>query len=145
VHRLLPDGRWRLAPEPLVRQLAALTEAEPTPREQLQLIAHRQLGTMNSQLRELTDTAVMVAPSRAAELGGDGTEVEVRVAGRVVTGVVRADDRIPAGVVAIPHGWSAPNVSHLTSAEADIDPLTGMVRQSALPAEIRASFRQVHE
>jgi hypothetical protein len=40
-------------------------------------------------------------------------------------------------VVAIPHGWSAPNVSELTSAETDIDPLTGMVRQSAMPAEIR--------
>ena len=92
---------------------------------------------MNSQLRELTDTAVMVSPSQAVELGGDGTEVEVRVAGRIVSGTVRGDARLPLGVVAIPHGWSAPNVSELTSADADIDPLTGMVRQSAIPAEIR--------
>jgi anaerobic selenocysteine-containing dehydrogenase len=134
VHRLLPDGGWRLAPEPLLTQLA---EAEPIPPAQLQLIAHRQLRTMNSQLRHLTETAVMVDPTRAAELGGDGTEVEVRVAGRVVSGTVRGDERLPPGIVTIPHGWSAPNVSELTSAENDIDPLTGMVRQSAIPAEIR--------
>jgi anaerobic selenocysteine-containing dehydrogenase len=145
VHRLLPGGKWRLAPAPLLAQLA---EAVPDPPTGLQLIAHRQLETMNSQLRELTDTAVMVAPARAAELGGDGTDVEVRVAGRVVTGKVRADKRIPVDVVAIPHGWSTPNVSDLTSGDDDIDPLTGMVRQSAIAAEIRplhASLRQVGE
>jgi hypothetical protein len=134
VRRLLPDGRWRLAPEPLVAQLAET--ALPT-HEELQLIAHRQLGTMNSQLRNLADTAVMVDPALADELGGDGTEVEVRVAGRVVSGIVRGDARILPGVVTIPHGWAAPNVSELTSADDDIDALTGMVRQSALPAEIR--------
>jgi anaerobic selenocysteine-containing dehydrogenase len=139
VRGLLPDGRWRLAPQALVTQLAeAIPTAAPGPVEQLQLIAHRQLRTMNSQLRNLTDTAVMVAPGQAAELGGDGTRVEVRVAGRVVSGVVRGDPRIPPGVMSIPHGWAAPNVSELTSAQADIDPLTGMVRQSAIPAEIRA-------
>jgi anaerobic selenocysteine-containing dehydrogenase len=139
VRGLLPDGRWRLAPQALVEQLAeAIPTAAPKPVQQLQLIAHRQLKTMNSQLRNLTDTAVMVAPSQAAELGGDGTRVEVRVADRVVFGVVRGDARIPPGVMSIPHGWAAPNVSELTSAETDIDPLTGMVRQSAIPAEIRA-------
>jgi anaerobic selenocysteine-containing dehydrogenase len=143
VRRLLPDGRWRLAPEALVAQLAeAVPTATHQQMEQLQLIAHRQLGTMNSQLRNLTDTAVMVAPARAAELGGDGTEVEVRVGDRIVSGTVRGDERIPPGVVSIPHGWSAPNVSELTSAENDIDPLTGMVRQSAIPAEIRPAKPQ---
>jgi anaerobic selenocysteine-containing dehydrogenase len=138
VRGLLPEGRWRLAPQVLVAQLAAAALAASTePAEQLQLIAHRQLRTMNSQLRNLTDTAVMVAPSRAAELGGDGTRVEVRAANRVVSGVVRGDPRIPPGVVSIPHGWVTPNVSGLTSVDSDIDPHTGMVRQSAIPVEIR--------
>lgn len=138
VRGLLPDGRWRLAPQALVAQLAEVVPtAAHRPSTQLQLIAHRQLRTMNSQLRNLTDTAVMVAPGRAAELGGDGTEVEVRVGDRVVSGIVRGDERIPDGVVSIPHGWAAPNVSELTSAENDIDPLTGMVRQSAIPADLR--------
>ena len=134
VRALLPEGRWRLAPDVLVAQLS---EAVPESFGQLQLIAHRQLQTMNSQLRNLTDTAVMVDPNRAAELGGDGTAVEVRVGDRVVAGTVRGDARLPPDVVAIPHGWSTPNVSELTSADSDVDPLTGMVRQSAIAAQIR--------
>ncbi len=138
VRRLLPAGGWRLAPTPMLAQLAETIMASvPSPPRQLQLIAHRQLGTMNSQLRELADTAVMVAPAQAVELGGDGVEVEVRVAGRVLSGTVRGDACIPPGVVTIPHGWSALNVSELTSADEDIDPLTGMVTQSAIPVEIR--------
>jgi len=39
--------------------------------------------------------------------------------------------------VAIAHGWGSPNVSALTSAEADVDPLTGMVRQGGVPVEVR--------
>jgi anaerobic selenocysteine-containing dehydrogenase len=131
---MLPGGRWQLAPAPLVAQLA---EAVPLPAGQLQLIAHRQLRTMNSQLRNLTSTAVLVDPATAARLGGDGTEVEVRTASGATRGAVRGDERMPAGAVAIPHGWAAPDVSALTSAAEDIDPLTGMVRQSAIPVDIR--------
>jgi anaerobic selenocysteine-containing dehydrogenase len=139
VRRILPDGRWRLAPAPLLAQLAAT--ALPSER-QLQLVAHRQLRTMNSQLRNLADVAVLVHPSAAADLGGDGTEVEVRAAARTVLGTVRGDERVPPGVVTIPHGWAAPNVSDLTSADDAIDPLTGMVTQSAIPVEIRPIARR---
>ena len=134
VRRILPGGRWQLAPKALVAQLA---EAMPTPTGQLHLIAHRQLRTMNSQLRNLANVAVLVHPATAVDLGGDGTAVEVRAAGGMVHGILGSDERLPLGVVTIPHGWSAPNVSGLTSAVDDIDPLTGMVRQSAIPVEIR--------
>ena len=93
---------------------------------------------MNSQLRNLAEVAVIVHPAKAAELGGDGTEVEVRAGERVVRGTVKGDASVPAGAVTIPHGWSTPNVSELTSAEHDVDPLTGMVWQSAIPVEIRS-------
>jgi anaerobic selenocysteine-containing dehydrogenase len=136
VRGLLPEGHWRLAPKPLLDQLdqLALTAA---PSDRLQLIAHRQLGTMNSQLRELAEGFVSVHPSRAVQLGGDGTEVEVHVAGGQARGILRADEHLSPDAVTIPHGWAVPNVSGLTSAEHDIDPLTGMVRQSAIPVEIR--------
>jgi anaerobic selenocysteine-containing dehydrogenase len=134
VRGLLPGGRWRLAPAPLVEQLAAAVAPVPG---QLQLIAHRQLGTMNSQLRELADGVISVHPARAAELGGDGTEVEVRAAAGSARGIVRGDEHLSPDTVTIPHGWPAPNVSGLTSVEDDIDPLTGMVRQSAIPVDIR--------
>jgi anaerobic selenocysteine-containing dehydrogenase len=134
VRGLLPGGRWRLAPAPLVEQLAAAVAPVPG---QLQLIAHRQLGTMNSQLRELAEGVISVHPARAAELGGDGTEVEVRAAAGSARGIVRGDEHLSPDTVTIPHGWPAPNVSGLTSVEDDIDPLTGMVRQSAIPVDIR--------
>ncbi len=82
---------------------------------------------MNSQLRELEDCVVLVHPTKAAALGGDGTEVEVRAAHGRIRGIVRGDEHLSPDAVTIPHGWPAPNVSGLTSAEHDIDPLTGMV------------------
>jgi hypothetical protein len=36
----------------------------------------------------------------------------------------------------IPHGWLEPNVGRLTSAEHEIDPLTGMVLQSGLAVDV---------
>ena len=72
----------------------------------------------------------------AAEFGGDGPRSRCAWrAGRI--GKVRGDERISPDIVAIPHGWATPNVSELTSADADIDPLTGMVRQSAIPVVVR--------
>lgn len=133
VRRLLPEGRWQLAPKPLVYQLK--TAAAPGG-GQLQLIAHRQLGTMNSQLRELAEITVHVHPVKAAELGGDGTAVEIRGTHGTVRGIVRGDAHLAPDAVTIPHGWAAPNVSGLTSAEDDIDPLTGMVLQSAIQVNI---------
>lgn len=132
VRRVLPGGRWQLAPAPLVAQLREAS----VPEGGFQLIAMRQLRTMNSQLRDLADVAVLVHPTVAARLGD---EVEVRSAAGVVRGPVRGDERVPPGAVAIPHGWSSPNVSGLTSGEDDVDPLTGMVRQTAIPVEIRGA------
>jgi hypothetical protein len=134
VRPILPGGRWHLAPDPLVAQLRQA--AAPSP-DQQHLIAHRQLRTMNSQLRNLTTTGVLVHPTMIAGLGGDGAEVEVRSAHGATRGPVRGDERVPPGAVAIPHGWDGPDVSALTSADQDVDPLTGMVRQSALPVEVR--------
>ncbi len=142
VRRMLPGGTWQLAPAPLVAQLADTRPASPG---ELYLIAHRQLHTMNSQLRNLAQTAVLVHPEVAAALGGDATKVEVRAGSRVVVGSLRGDERLPRGAVAIPHGWSTPNVSGLTSADEDIDPLTGMVRQTAIPVEIQPTSNTAAE
>jgi len=40
-------------------------------------------------------------------------------------------------VVSLTHGWIATNVSRLTSVTDAVDPLTGMVCQSAIPVELR--------
>ena len=45
---------------------------------------------------------------------------------------------IRPGVVSLPHAWGAPGVNRLTSATADVEPLTGMPRFSGVPVEVTA-------
>jgi len=171
--RVLPEGGWRLAPASLMAQLAEAVEAvegveslgagvarsqteldagadaDGSDGDGLVLVPHRQLRTMNSQLRDIaapggppgpTETvAVLLHPDRAAALGPDGTAVTVTSAHGSLTGALRRDDRLHPDAVAVAHGWADPNVSALTSATADIDPLTGMVRQGGVPVEVRAA------
>ena len=148
--RVLPDGGWRLGAPPLIEQLREhLSAAHATDRlggqdHELVLIPHRQLRTMNSQLRDIaapgarTDgVAVRVHPSVAHDLGGDGAAVTVTSVHGSVTGPLRADDRLHPSAVALTHGWGNMNVSHLTSSESGVDPLTGMVLQSGIPVTVR--------
>jgi anaerobic selenocysteine-containing dehydrogenase len=141
--RLLPHGRWRIAPEPLVGQLAALQPPAP-----LVLVPRRQLRHLNSQLREPTATAgprpdlpeVLVHPADAAAATlADGDAVEVRSATGAVVGRLRVDPDIRRGALSIPHGFAAPNVGNLTSGRDGVDPLTGMVRQSGVPVQLAAA------
>ncbi|MCY3863494.1 MAG: hypothetical protein OXG67_16240, partial [bacterium] len=53
-----------------------------------------------------------------------------------LVGTARTSDEIAPGAVSIPHGWDDPNVCTLTTAEVDVDPLTGMVWQSGLPVQL---------
>lgn len=138
--RLLPGGRWRIAPEPLVRQLGQLAPAPP-----LVLVPRRQLRHLNSQLRDPEATAaprpdlpeVLVHPDDAAAAGvSDGDVVEVRSGYGAVTGTLRVDPEIRQGAVSVPHGYAAPNVCDLTSSRDGVDPETGMVLQSGLAVEL---------
>ena len=128
--RVLPDHRWRLAPEPLVEQLADLDHPEP-----LVLLPRRQMRTMNGQLRDLGDVGpeVLIHPDHGI---ADGQLVQVTSAHGDLVGTARTSDEIATGAVSIPHGWANPNVCTLTTAESDIDPLTGMVWQSGLPVQL---------
>ena len=137
--RLLPEGRWRIAPEPLVAQLAELREPAP-----LVLLPRRQLRHLNSQLRDpvaaggRADTPeILVHPADAAEAGiVDGDRVAVVSADGRLVGDARVDDTIRRGAVSVPHGFAEPNVGRLTSGVHDVDPLTGMVLQSGIPVRL---------
>ncbi len=152
--QVLPHGGWRLGAPPLIEQLREhLADAHAADRlderdHDMVLIPHRQLRTMNSQLRDIAapgartdDVAVRVHPSVAHGLGGDGAAVTVTSAHGSVTGPLRADDRLHPEAVTIAHGWGDVNVSRLTSTEVDIDPLTGMVLQSGVPVTVQVDDR----
>jgi len=135
---ILPDGRWNLAPEPLLAQLQEL--AEPAP---LVLIPRRQWRRVNSYGRDLPSVLerepadVLVHPADAAAAGvADGGRIRVESAFGRLEGVARVDDSIRRGAVSIPHGLADPNVSTLLSSSANVDLLTGMPTYSGVPVTI---------
>ncbi|MCW2526225.1 MAG: putative dehydrogenase [Pseudonocardiales bacterium] len=147
--RVLPDGRWRLAPAPLVGQLVDLLAGQldpglPDPLE-LTLVPRRMLRVMNSQFRdarvrgETQPAYVLVHPHDAAAAGIlDGARI--RVIGRhgATEGRARVTDEIRVGAISMPHAWGDPDVQRLTSTADDVDPYTGMVLLSGLPVRIEA-------
>ena len=145
--RVLPDGRWRLGAEPLLEQLRdASAAAGAAASTGTVLVPHRQLRTMNSQLRDVaapggrTETVrVHAHPTVAVPLGPDGTAVTVTSPWGELAGTLRADDRLHPDAVTVAHGWDDPNVCSLTSADEAVDPLTGMVVQSGVPVRLRAA------
>jgi len=140
VEQLLPDGRWRLAPEPLVAQLEAITQDADVPPRTLRLISGRQLRKMNSALRDiaargerLDEAWIHLHAGDAARAGiEDGAAMAVISHAGRLQGRARIDEGIRQGAVWVPHGWPELCVSQLTSDRHGIDPLTGMVEQSGL-------------
>jgi anaerobic selenocysteine-containing dehydrogenase len=138
---VLPEGRWSLAPAPLVAQLEAIQEPAS-----LVLIPKRQWRHVNSYACDLPEAdrepaEVVIHPLDAADAHvADGAPVRVKSAwGGMLKGRARLDERILRGVVAIPHGWDEPNVSLLLSGREAVDPLTGMPTYSGVPVTLQAT------
>ena len=79
-------------------------------------------------------------PADWARLGlADGQPVRIASDHGSTVGPVDVTAAIRPGVVSLPHGWDAPGVNRLTSATADVEPLTGMPRFSGVPVEVTAA------
>jgi anaerobic selenocysteine-containing dehydrogenase len=125
-------GGWRLAPDLLVAQLAAL---EPPP--PLVLIPRRQARKLNAALDFLGEEPQVVLHPEDAEAAEvlDGRPVVVRSARGSMTGVAKVDPSIRRGAVSVPHGHHDANVNALTDKD-DIDLVTGMVRYAGVPVTV---------
>lgn len=140
VRDVLPKGGWRIAPEPLVAQLAELTAVE-----RLVLSPSRQLRHLNSLFagEPVADGSMelprlVISPHDAAERGiVDGELVRLTTAHGSVEGRAAVTQEMRAGVVTLPHGYADTNVNDLTSSD-DLDPLTGMPVYSGLPVDVVA-------
>jgi anaerobic selenocysteine-containing dehydrogenase len=139
---VLPGGRWRVAPAPLLEQLASTPVA---PRAGLVLTPRRVTRRMNSAVGDVVatppkpeDQAVLLNAGDARTAGiADGEQVRIRSRSGQLVGLARVRADIVAGTVSVPHGLPGQNVSLLTAAEPGwVDPLTGMVVQSGLPVTI---------
>jgi anaerobic selenocysteine-containing dehydrogenase len=141
----LPQGRWRLAPAPLVAQLQAISDESAASPEPLRLISGRQLRKMNSALRETAgpgerlDAAMIHLHARDAADAGidDGAPMRVTSAAGSLEGRAKIDPALRQGAVWVPHGWSKPNVSELTSDRLGVDRLTGMVEQTGFAVRVQ--------
>ena len=138
---ILPDGRWNLAPEPLLAQLADVADVAP-----LVLIPRRLWRRVNSYGRDLPSVLerdpanILIHPTDAAAAGVvDGGRVSVESAFGRLSGVAKVDESIRRGAVAIPHGLTDPNVSALLSADENVDLLTGMPTYSGVPVTLSAA------
>jgi anaerobic selenocysteine-containing dehydrogenase len=122
VYEHMPWGRFRLAPDQLVEQLAGF---QPPPA--LQITPMRQHRRINGTVCRPGDEAeAVIHPTDAASAGianGDRIEVTSDAGSIVVT--AKVTDTVALGTVSIPHGWGDANVNTLVSA-TDLDPLTGM-------------------
>jgi anaerobic selenocysteine-containing dehydrogenase len=126
-------GGWRLAPQPLVDQLAALD----VPDRPLVLLPRRQVRHLNSQLDYLGETAAVVLHPDDATSAGivDGDPVVVRSAHGELVATASVDESIRPGGVSLPHGHQSANVNRLTGRDA-VDRLTGMVQYSGIPVTL---------
>jgi anaerobic selenocysteine-containing dehydrogenase len=146
VHDKLPQGRWRLAPAPLVAQLEAISADSAAPRVPMRLVSGRQLRNMNSALRETAApgerlaTAMIHLHAQDAAAAGidDGAPMRVTSATGSLEGRAKIDPALRQGAVWIPHGWPQLSVSELTSDRLGVDPLTGMVEQSGLAVRVQS-------
>jgi len=139
--KVLPDGRWRLAPAALVEQLA---RTAPVPARRFVVTSRRTLRTMNSQLRTISapgealeEPDVLVNPDDAQAVGVvDGGRVRISSPSGAVVGRARVTGEIVRGAVSMNHGWVDPDVCRLTSADRQVDPITGMVLQSGIAVDL---------
>ena len=135
--RVLPHGRWRVAPAPLVDQLAQWATTEP---HALVGIPRRTMRRMNSALRDVgrggSDAEVWINPYDAAAID-DGASVVITTSTGSIHAIARVTADVTAGAVSIPHGLRDQNVSVLTTgAVGTTDALSGMVTQSGFAVEI---------
>jgi anaerobic selenocysteine-containing dehydrogenase len=121
VQSRLPYGKWRLAPERLVAQLAQVTDPPP-----LQLAPRRQVRRLNSlEFRAGDRPEAIMNPVDAPAGVNDGDLIEVTSNVGKLQLHAKLLPTAAVGMVSIPHGYSGVNVNLLIDSE-DIDPITGM-------------------
>jgi len=138
--RVLPQGRWLLAPDEFVDQLRRWKQLMPPPG--LLATSRRQGRRLNSQHpdapgRPIDAPTAIVHPVVGERLGvseGDAVEVSSQH-GSLRTTVAFSADLHPDSV-SLPHAWHEANVSQLTT-ELVVDELTAMVVQTAVPVRVQ--------
>jgi len=157
------DARLNLAPEGICDELRAIrTELLPDHGEYSHLlICRRMREVMNSVGQEFPETRVKCSTNPAYMNPGDvealglhlGDLIEISSELDTIAAVVEPSDELESGVVSMAHGWGGlsssrgdadsdvrsvgSNVGRLIPTDRHFDPITGMVRLSAIPVNVR--------
>jgi anaerobic selenocysteine-containing dehydrogenase len=141
---LLPDGRWNIAPAPLLDRLAAYTDPAPAA---FVLAPRREMAWSNSVAYGPVAIGPVVRMNPAAvkaDETGTGVVALTTDAGGISVAFA-ADPRVREGVVSMTHGHADANPGDLTSGDVGVDPLTAMPRVAGLEVEISRPGADVNE
>jgi anaerobic selenocysteine-containing dehydrogenase len=129
---LLPDGRWSIAPAPLLERLTAYAD----PAEAAFVLApRREMAWSNSIAYGASASRPVVRVN--TEIDADAVELTTKH-GRIRATFV-ADPTVRAGVVSMSHGHADANPGDLTSGDDAVDDLTAMPHASGLEVDITRS------
>ena len=134
---LLPDGRWSIAPAPLLDRLAAYVDPEPAP---FVLAPRREMAWSNSIAYgpAAIGPVVRMNPGVRSDETGEG-EVTLATDHGQVTVACAFDPAVRGGVISMTHGHADANPGNLTSGDVAVDPLTAMPHVAGL--EVRGDRR----
>jgi anaerobic selenocysteine-containing dehydrogenase len=139
---LLPDGRWSIAPAPLLDRLATYVDPSPSG---FVLAPRREMAWSNSVAygpAEIGPVVRMNASALAADVTESGIVALATAAGAIATAFTD-DPAVRGGVVSMTHGHTDANPGDLTSGDVAVDPLTAMPRVAGL--DVRVGLPDGHD
>jgi anaerobic selenocysteine-containing dehydrogenase len=131
--KVLPGGRWRLAPQVLIDRVAALWEDDCNG---LRLVAGRTLGSVNvAHYAPEGPPPFHVSADAAHEHAiATGDRIRVSTAYGAIEGRAEVDDTLAPQTIWVTHGWLKQNVNQLT--DPTIDRLTGQPVFTGFPVQL---------
>ena len=134
---LLPDGRWSIAPAPLLDRLAAHHDPEPAP---FVLAPRREMAWSNSVVYGAITSGpvVRINPGGPAEREAVTTGLLALTTDHGgITAAFVADPTVRDGVISMTHGHASMNPGDLTSGDVGVDRLTAMPLVAGLEVDAR--------
>ncbi|HVJ96391.1 MAG TPA: molybdopterin-dependent oxidoreductase, partial [Acidimicrobiia bacterium] len=127
----LPDGKWSIAPAPMLHRLAAWHDPV---REGTVLAPRREMARSNSITygTGAPNPVVRMHPTTAPS----APAVTLTTNNGSITAACTVDANVRPDVVSVTHGYPDANPGALTSAENEIDPLTAMPLVAGLPVRV---------
>ena len=142
---LLADGRWSIAPAPLLERLAAYVDPAPA---RFVLAPRREMAWSNSVAYGAGATGpvarMSAEPTVAQNPTGIGL-VSVSTDHGSITAAFVADSTVRDGVVSLSHGHPHANPGDLTSGDVAVDQLTAMPRVAGLEVEVTRPDAEVND